>query len=775
MNTDPTISVIMPLYNVGRYVAQAIDSVLGQTIGLEGIEIILVNDGSTDDTEVICKSYTERYPDNIYYYNQTNQGVSAARNAGLKVARGRYINFLDADDMWAKDAFKKAVALLDIDQTIDLVAAKVKFFDRSIDEHPLNYKFTADRVIDVNDEPDSPIMHLISCVVRREALAHRTFDTRLAIAEDSKLLNEILVDKKRYGALASTHYNYRKRSNNSSAIDGGQQRKDYYLKTPVLAYEAIANQWMVDGQLHPYMQYVLLYDFSYRISGAPYQLLSHAEEKAYAQTMLGLLKRISPERIKTSRWYSESQKAYLLSAREKPMITHFGFIDHVTKGAIVKHPLLNILCNWRFKKSLEQCHKLRRYNLSQLSVRGRLLEYAKPWLIIGEAVLDIPRALLLRMASAIDRHTKSRELWLVSDRVMAAGDNGEALFRYIQTQQPEAKVYFALSKKSADYTRLQQIGPTINYGSWKYLVTFLLADKIISSHADIETTNPFLRNLDHYQDLIHHDFVFLQHGVISNDLSGWLNKKDKQIKLFITSSKVEHDAIVHNPAYGYAAAEVPTTGLARWDLLENGPQNKIVIAPTFRASLLKTPTNKNGVRAYDPSFKQSDYFQFYDRLMHDERLAKALADSKMTGEFYLHPNFAQQASDFQASDQISIADFPYNYQQAISTGNLLVSDYSSVTYDFAYLYKPVIYAQFDEQQFYQGHSYTKGHFFSYQKDGFGPVCSDYESTVEAIIKAVQGGCKLSPVYRKRIDDYFTHHDRHNCQRIYEAILGMSKL
>lgn len=769
---QPLISVIMPLYNVERYLAQAVESVLGQTIGFaEHVELILVNDGSTDTTGAICQEYLERYRNNIRYISQANQGVSAARNAGLQVARGQYINFFDADDVWQKDAYQKAVTFLEANRDVDFVAVKVKFFDRSIDEHPLNYKFTKNRVIDVTAEPDSPVMHLISCLIRRQALTGKQFDTRLVIAEDTKLLNEVLVDNKRFGVLVDTQYNYRKRSNGSSAIDSAQHQKAYYIQTPVLAYESMADSWTNDGYLHPYMQYLLLYDFSYRMSGPPYLLLSAAEEKKYASTMLTLLKRISPEAIQTSRWFSVTQKDYLLATRQRQSVDAFGFVDEGASVKAPKYPTLYIVFNWRFARAAEQLRRLRRYNLTQLSFQSRLVEYAKPWLISAEAIIDIPRALLLRAAYHLAKRFQSEDIWLVSDRVMAAGDNGEALFRYMRTQKLPASVYFAISKKSSDYSRLQDIGSTINYGGWRYLVMFLLADKIISSHADIETTNPFIRNVDHYRDLMHHDFVFLQHGVISNDLSSWLNKRDKQIQLFITSSQSERDSIINNPVYGYTVDEVKVTGLARWDLLDNEPQNKLLIAPTFRANLLTTATDKNGMRVYDPSFRQSDYFQFYDRLIRDERISEALEVKKMTAEFYIHPNFAQQASDFHPGKHVQIIQFPYDYRRAISEGNLLVSDYSSVPYDFAYLGKPVIYAQFDEKSFYASHSYAKGYFFSYEEDGFGPVTHDYESTVRAILESLHGDCRLEPTYQRRIDNYFAYRDKHNRARILGAILG----
>src|SRR5581483_8515222 len=90
----PSISVVIPAYNAGRYVTQAIDSVLAQTP--RPCEILVINDGSTDDTEERLLPYWN----DIRYIAQPNQGVSASRNRGIQEARGDFVAFLDADDVW---------------------------------------------------------------------------------------------------------------------------------------------------------------------------------------------------------------------------------------------------------------------------------------------------------------------------------------------------------------------------------------------------------------------------------------------------------------------------------------------------------------------------------------------------------------------------------------------------------------------------------------------------------------------------------------------------
>lgn len=101
----PKISVIIPVYNVEDYIEKCLDSVVSQT--LEDIEIIVVNDGSTDLSKEKINKYLEKYPEKIKYLEKENGGLSSARNFGIPTATGKYIAFLDSDDYIEKDAYEK--------------------------------------------------------------------------------------------------------------------------------------------------------------------------------------------------------------------------------------------------------------------------------------------------------------------------------------------------------------------------------------------------------------------------------------------------------------------------------------------------------------------------------------------------------------------------------------------------------------------------------------------------------------------------------------------
>ena len=100
----PKFSIIVPVYNVESYLAKCLDSILCQSY--KDYEIIAINDGSTDNSSKILKEYVDKY-DNIIVINQENQGLSQARNNGVKEAKGEYIIFADSDDFIEKDLLKK--------------------------------------------------------------------------------------------------------------------------------------------------------------------------------------------------------------------------------------------------------------------------------------------------------------------------------------------------------------------------------------------------------------------------------------------------------------------------------------------------------------------------------------------------------------------------------------------------------------------------------------------------------------------------------------------
>ena len=124
----PKVSVIMPAYNNERYLSQAIESVLHQTC--IDYELLIIDDGSTDRTGDIAKGYRAKHPGRVRYLLQENKGPGAARNAGLREAKGEYIAFLDADDMWEEKKLEKQMAVFEASPETGLVYSDFYYIDK---------------------------------------------------------------------------------------------------------------------------------------------------------------------------------------------------------------------------------------------------------------------------------------------------------------------------------------------------------------------------------------------------------------------------------------------------------------------------------------------------------------------------------------------------------------------------------------------------------------------------------------------------------------------
>lgn len=133
MKNKCIISTIIPFYNAEKYLAETIESVIEQSIGFEeNMELILVDDGSTDNSYNVCKEYEEKY-NNIRCFHKENGGVAEAKNYGLKIAKGEYVNFLDSDDKLSKDALKNMYNFLEKNKDeIDMVAMPVVYFEKKV-------------------------------------------------------------------------------------------------------------------------------------------------------------------------------------------------------------------------------------------------------------------------------------------------------------------------------------------------------------------------------------------------------------------------------------------------------------------------------------------------------------------------------------------------------------------------------------------------------------------------------------------------------------------
>lgn len=122
----PKVSIIIPTYNNAHYLPDAVDSAMAQTY--TDYEIIIIDDGSTDDTKQVVVPYLEKVGSRLKYIYQKNKGLAAARNTAINHAAGEYIALLDADDKWCKDRLEETVQAIERDEKIGVVHANIMRF-----------------------------------------------------------------------------------------------------------------------------------------------------------------------------------------------------------------------------------------------------------------------------------------------------------------------------------------------------------------------------------------------------------------------------------------------------------------------------------------------------------------------------------------------------------------------------------------------------------------------------------------------------------------------
>lgn len=360
---------------------------------------------------------------------------------------------------------------------------------------------------------------------------------------------------------------------------------------------------------------------------------------------------------------------------------------------------------------------------------------------------------------------RKKHVWIVSERGTDARDNGYHFYRYVRERHPEQQVYYIIDRKSPDYSKVAALGNVVQRGSLKHWLLYLGAEIKISTHIDgyvPENNWSYLKFAAKRKGKT----VFLQHGITKDNIEG-LNKHNTGLSLFICGAKPEYDYILSH--FGYSEQELKYTGFARFDRLHDcSIRRQVLIMPTWRSWL---STKLDGVTSKD--VEDIAYLRCWSSVLRSGQLQKMAERYDVSFVFYPHYEVQPFLALFQdAQPCVTIADFAhFDVQQLLKESMLLITDYSSVFFDFAYMAKPVLYYQFDEAEF-RAHHYAQG-YFDYRRDGFGEVVAEETELLDLIEEYLAGDCHLKPVYQKRSDGFFPLHDDKNCERIFREIKNLT--
>lgn len=367
------------------------------------------------------------------------------------------------------------------------------------------------------------------------------------------------------------------------------------------------------------------------------------------------------------------------------------------------------------------------------------------------------------------RQYSGKTIWIFYDKIYKAGDNAEYLFRYCMEHHPEAECYYILNKDANEYKRLKS-----DYG--KHIVVFeslknklavLNAECIFATHASVFGFCGFDKNhREHLKNLLTADVVCIQHGLTIQNIAQYQNRVVDNTKKYFCASKYEIDNL-RRPVYGYHDDQLCLTGIPRFDGLINQDKKQVLIAPTWRRNIVITGNKMGTVKEYNPDFKYTQYFKIYNSLINDKRIIET---AKLYGYkliFLIHPTLSSQIEDYDVNEYVSIipAVSDVSYEKMLTESSLMITDYSGIQFDFAYMKKPVLYYQPKELP----PQYTEG-VYQYETMAFGPIIDEYEGIVEALCDSIKSGCIMKEKYVKRVDDFFAYTDHSNCKRIMDEII-----
>lgn len=291
-------SIVTAVYNTEKYLAEMIESIISQDIGVQHIQLILIDDGSTDSSLDICKRYAGRYPENILVLEKSHKGVSHARNTGLKYVQGKYINFLDSDDKLETDVLSKVWEFFEQQtEDINLIAIPMVFFDQVTGEHILNDKFEKNGVIDIQKNYKYIQLSGPSTFIRRNVIRELQFNEKLSYAEDAQFINKIILKTGKYGVVANTSYYYRRRSDHSSSIQVSHTQKAWYINYIENFSCDLIREMKKDAnkEYRLYLQYLVMYDLQWRANNIRYmhKYISKKDSFLFLKEFRKVIKNIS--------------------------------------------------------------------------------------------------------------------------------------------------------------------------------------------------------------------------------------------------------------------------------------------------------------------------------------------------------------------------------------------------------------------------------------------------------------------------------------------------
>ncbi|KAB2867529.1 MAG: glycosyltransferase [Bacteroidales bacterium] len=732
------VSVIVPVYKVEKYLPECLESIMCQTFS--DIEIICVNDASPDNSHLVLEEYSKRDSRIRIFTHPQNGGLGAARNTGLKESNSPYIAFVDSDDT-VEPTFIETLINLMVQNDADLSWCG----NCSIDEHsnfleayPIpDKKWTVEQILNTEQLYPS-ILPVWNKMFKRELI--KDIKQLPIVSEDQPALAEYFTKCERIITSSKCLYNYRKNSNT--------------LSRPVEPKPTVWNDFFYSHQLF------------FEILKVKYPLKKQLKKQAILRCFSILWRIQAFDMLKLKNWNEHRQNILKHLKEDKiglkfysPLMYRYLQISFALKS---KTKLQKHLIHAALVLSKSRWVK----NDSFLKLPFDMLRIFYPNIKhYFKKVLDSIEIISVRIIARIHTIIFPRPIWLVGERPDTAQDNGIYFFNYLKSKKINS--YYIYDKKRAKGQKGLNENKVIQYNSFYHKILFYRAKYYITSHNNfcVPQSNFGKRR---YSFSAYTKNVFLQHGITYSDNSDDYGKAKSKIDLFICGAKPEYEFVKER--FGYNPDQVKLTGFARFDGLHNvNTKQQILLMPTWRKSIWKSRVANN-----HDFFLNSKYYKVFQSLINNATLEQLLIQHNYKLVFYPHYEIQPYLNYFTTeSKSIIIASKEeYNVQVLLKESALLITDSSSVNFDFAYMYKPIIYYFFDRDDFVKNH--LKPGYFDHKKDGFGEVVETETDLINQIQNALLSNCSMPQKYKERVSEFFPLYDTNNCERICQEIIKFTK-
>ncbi len=304
------VSIIVPVYNVEQYIRPCLDSLIAQTIDHSQIEVLLINDGSTDSSLEICYEYAQSHF--IFkVFNKENEGVSATRNFGIRHAEGKYIMFLDSDDTYTPNTVKLVSEFFDKHyDEVDVVSYYDQYYEKGKPCPPhTRYKYlTHTGIYDLNNTIFAFQVRL-NIAVKNRFEENLLFDEDMMYQEDQKYCCHMLAEKLKLGFVKEAQYNYLK---NDTSIVATSTNVITIFDHTIAFFEEIFNRY--PEQVPEYYQSLFIHDCGWKIKQHclfPYHYQGEEFERQNAR-LLALFRRLDVDTLMKAPTVDNFHKYYFL-------------------------------------------------------------------------------------------------------------------------------------------------------------------------------------------------------------------------------------------------------------------------------------------------------------------------------------------------------------------------------------------------------------------------------------------------------------------------------